>query len=150
MARTPETLDDLHPGKYLRVTEVPDSPTRVHVDDVTFVELDGQTKGVAYIREYGKGLPLNKTNSVRLATIFNSRRVKDWRGPVLLTKEFASYQGKTDLALRFAPDLTAKPTSANGQQPVHEYKPADAKPVREANQEAPGADADLSDEIPWQ
>jgi len=144
MARTPETLDDLHPGKYLRATEVPDSPTRVHVDDVTFVELDGQTKGVAYIREYGKGLPLNKTNSLRLATIFNSRRVKDWRGPVLLTKEFATYQGKTDLALRFAPDLTAKPTSANGQRPViHEYKPADY----EGAKQEPAAD--LDDDIPF-
>lgn len=140
-------VNDAFPSKYIKADDLQGREVTVTIDRVEMENIgQGQNqdrKPVAYFQGKQKGLVLNKTNSMNIASVYGPE-TSGWTGrQVTLFSAWVDYQGKSVQAVR------VRPAFAQGQQaPVApsarppQQAPAQMPPARQA-----GADAGYDEDV---
>lgn len=136
-------MDDF-PSKYLRAEDVEDHPT-VTMKVITREDVgkDKDRKPILYVREFEKGIVLNKTNANNISKLYGSD-TDDWPGKsVVLGTAMVDFNGESKPAIRIWPPKrqAAKP-SVNAPLNQRQADPDDGG-------QRPFAPADLDDDIPF-
>lgn len=96
-------VSSLFPSKYLRADDLQDHEVQCTIADVRVEDVSGDgtdDKPVLYFEGKDKGLVLNKTNSMVIASSYGDD-TDDWQGkPVVLYPTKTQYQGKLVPCLR--------------------------------------------------
>lgn len=120
--RTPQTVSDLYPSKYVKPADLQGKPVTVHIAKVSVEELrqfDGTRalKVVLTFHKAAKRMILNKTQCLALASITGSERFDAWVGHTITLSPGMAHNGKPTLLISRAlkPVTTEEPA-----QPGHD------------------------------
>lgn len=90
-------INDAFPSQYLKASDLKGRSVTVEIDRVEF-EPVGQAKEmkpIVYFAGKEKGLVLNKTNSLKIASLADSAQTEDWAGvAILIYPTETSFQGE--------------------------------------------------------
>jgi hypothetical protein len=104
------------PSTYLKAADI-DHETNVTKSRVQIEQVGDDEMPVLYLREYDKGIVLNKTNSTNIASLYGPE-TKNWIGKkMLLATAMVDYQGKSMKALRLYPPKVSKQVAASDDIP---------------------------------
>ena len=139
-------VNNIYGGGFLKAADLQGREVTVTIDRVELVELDDGKKLCLHFKGKDKGLLLNKTNSVNVASMYGPQ-TDGWLGkPVTIGTSWVDFQGKSVEALRIRP----RTPRANGG---HDYQaPPQHQPQRQPApppQDYAQARSDLDDEIPF-
>lgn len=129
-------VSDVFPSKYIKAADLQGRSHSVVISHSDIEQIGSDRKLVIYFQGRQKGLVTNKTNADRISFLYG-QEIDDWQGrEIVLYPELATFQGKTDFAVRVrAPE---KKPESRAPQPVHP----------QAQQEPP-VRADFDEEIPF-
>ena len=136
-------VNQIYPSKYLAAADLKGKEVPVVINRVVMEQVgqNNESKPIAYFEGHQKGLVLNKTNSMNIATGYGPE-TNNWPGcGVILFPAWVDYAGKSVEAIRVRPSPSAH---APAQQPA---APAPAVPVDGST--APSGVSDLNDDLPF-
>ena len=124
-------VNDTFPSNYLKATDLQNREVTVTISHVEMQTIGNDHKPVLFFQGKQKGVVLNKTNAMNIATAYGGE-MDDWSGkPVVLFSVWTDFQGKSVQAIRIRP--------AQAEAPRPAPKPAPK----------PTVDPDLDDSIPF-
>ena len=148
-------VNQIYPSKYLAAVDLKGKEVPVVINRVVMepVGQNNESKPIAYFEGHEKGLVLNKTNSMNIATGYGPE-TNNWSGcGVILFPAWVDYAGKSVEAIRVRPSPSAKaPTQQSGAptpSPSTQQPSAPAPAVPAGGSEAQGGVTDLNDDLPW-
>jgi hypothetical protein len=152
-------INSLFQSNYLRATDLRGQPRRVTIESCASEKLgEGEIKPVVKFHGVPKGLVLNKTNSMLLASVFGPE-TDNWTGRgIELATEMVMFQGRAVPGIRvrvaatqapaaFAPSSNAAPPQA--PLPAADKPAADPSPPETQQQAAPDPQAPAQEKINW-
>lgn len=94
-------VDDLYPSKYLSASDLQGKEPTVVITQMTMEKMtDGQNKPCIFVNNRPKGIVLNKTNAMAIASIYG-KNTDGWIGKkIKLVKVWTDFQGKPVEAIR--------------------------------------------------
>lgn len=97
-------VDDLYPSKYLSAADLQGKEPTVIITQFTMEKMtDGQNKPCIYVNNRPKGVILNKTNAMAIASMYG-KIIDGWIGKrIKLVKVWTDFQGKPVEAIRIVP-----------------------------------------------
>ena len=161
-------INELYPSNFLKAADLKGQPRTLTIQAVAPETIgDNETKPVMRFVGMSKGLVLNKTNGMLLASTLGPE-TDAWIGkPIELYSEKVQFQGRIVDAIRVRESMPA-PAAAAPQpvpQPVPQPAPAEAQPAPAADVPFPAgaegagatqtvaapaaAQPDFDDDIPW-
>ncbi len=137
-------ISEAYPSQYLKCADLNGKPWDMKIRTVSEEDLgqghDKETKPVVYFENAQKGLVLNKTNATTIAKVYGDD-TGTWTGQgVQVFPTQVEFKGETVDAIRVRVVQEAQPEAQSEAQP--EKQP-------EKQPDAPMADDELNDEIPW-
>ena len=137
-------INEMYPSEYIKAADLKGRDWPLTISHVTTEKLGDDTKPVLYFQQGRKGLALNKTNSMTIASYYGPE-TDGWIGKqVILYPTKVPYQGTLTEAVRVrVADASYAPAQQAAPQPTFHTQPVDQHP------NAPGGGADLDDEIPF-
>ncbi len=103
-------VNESFPSEYLRGTDLKDKEAAVNISHVETRDVGGDPKLVIFFQNKKKGVVLNKTNAMNIASGYGPE-TDSWIGKsVILYPALVDFQGKSVLAVRIRPN-------PNGGQP---------------------------------
>jgi len=131
-------INQLYPSDYLKAADLQGRDVTVTIERIEVVTMtDGQPKPCVYFKGKQKGLLLNKTNAMNIASLYGPN-TDGWVGqPIVLGTSWVDFQGKSVEAIRVRPKRV---------QPQDHQAPAQPQ-----QRQAPAASSDdyLDDAIPF-
>lgn len=119
--RTPQTVSDLYPSKYVKAVDLQGKQVTVHIAQVSVEELrqfDGTRalKVVLAFHKRAKRMILNKTQCLALARLTGSEHFDAWVGHTITLSPGMAHNGKPTLIIGRAvqPVATEQPAQAEG------------------------------------
>lgn len=134
-------INDSFPSNYVKAADLRGKECPAIISRVVVEKLGDDDKPVVYFEGKEKGVVLNKTNAMNIATM-HGPETDNWPGKhVILYPAWVDFQGRSVEAVRIRPDVA--PT--NGAMPPAPSVQAETPPPN------PGADqaGSLDDEIPF-
>lgn len=97
-------IDDLYPSKYLSASDLQGKEPTVTITQITMEKMtDGQVKPCIFANNRPKGIILNKTNAMSIASLYG-KNTDGWIGKkIKLVKVWTDFQGKPVEAIRIVP-----------------------------------------------
>lgn len=97
-------VDDLYPSKYLSAADLQGKEPTVTITQLTMEKMtDGQNKPCIFVNNRPKGIILNKTNAMSIASMYG-KHTDGWIGKkIKLVKVWTDFQGKPVEAIRIVP-----------------------------------------------
>ena len=141
-------INETYESKYISAPDIKGREVTITIDRVEPAEMqDGTKKLCVYFRGAKKGLLLNKTNAMNIASLYGPE-TDNWIGQAItIGTSWVDFQGKSTEAIR------VRPIQPRGNGPVdHQAPPQHAAqpPARQAEPNAYSqARPDLDDEIPF-
>jgi hypothetical protein len=137
-------VNSIYGGGFLKAADLQGREVTVTIDRVELVELDDGKKLCLHFKGKDKGLLLNKTNSVNVASMYGPQ-TDGWLGkPVTIGTSWVDFQGKSVEALRIRP----RAPQPDHQAPAQYQPQPQAAPVHHGAP-APAPAHDFEDEIPF-
>ncbi len=102
-------INEAFPSKYLKATDLKGRKIKVTIDQVTTEKMGDDTKPVLYFEGKEKGMVLNRTNGMLIASYFGPETA-EWKGrQITLYATKTSMQGQMVDALRveIVPEVSA-------------------------------------------
>lgn len=153
MKDTIMNVNEAFPSDYLKAVDLQGREVPVIINQVQMETIGSDHKPVLYFMGKQKGIVLNKTNSMNIASVYGPE-TEAWTGkPVILYPAWVDYQGKSVQAIRVRPGTLNQPPMA--PQPVHQpaqhmQAPMSAPlPHPGIGQPPQGHPASLDDDIPF-
>jgi hypothetical protein len=122
-------VSELFPSKFFKPVDIPAKGLALNIAklEVEQVGQDRETKGVLYFRGEDKGLVLNKTNSVMIASFYGNN-TDQWRDKVIiLVREPTMYAGKPTEGIRIRQRQPKPPAAAPAAKTPQPEPPADVE-----------------------
>lgn len=96
-------INQAFPSKYLAAADLQGREPTVMMNNITYEKVGDDNKPVLYFQNKEKGLVLNKTNAMTIASMYGPE-TDGWFGkPVTLIAVWTDYQGKAVQAIRIKP-----------------------------------------------
>jgi hypothetical protein len=97
-------VDELYPSKYLSAGDLQGKEPTVTITQITMEKMtDGQNKPCIFVNNRPKGIILNKTNAMAIASMYG-KNTDAWIGKkIKLVKVWTDFQGKPVEAIRLVP-----------------------------------------------
>lgn len=132
-------VDDLYPSKYLSASDLQGKEPTVTITQLTMEKMtDGQNKPCIFVNNRPKGIILNKTNAMAIASMYG-KNTDGWIGKrIKLVKVWTDFQGKPVEAIRLIQP---------GFEDTEPRAPAPQQPAPPASSDDYGAD--LNDDVPF-
>lgn len=93
-------VDKIFPSNYLKAADLEGKPRRVTMKDIEIHKLGEDERPILFFKGATKGLVLNKTNTMMIASKFGDE-TDDWHGnDIELHQEMVNFQGKMVEAIR--------------------------------------------------
>lgn len=94
-------VDELYPSKYLSAADLQGKEPTVTITQMTMEKMtDGQNKPCIFVNNRPKGIVLNKTNAMSIASMYG-KNTDSWIGKkIKLVKVWTDFQGKPVEAIR--------------------------------------------------
>lgn len=150
-------INQAFPSKYLAATDLGQAKPVVTISNIgtEVINQNEPPKFILHFQGKNKGMVLNKTNAMNIATMYGPE-TDAWIGKqITLYTTFVDFQGKSVLALRVEPQVPAAPgvLAQPYQAPqVAQTAGAGVVPTDDPNMPPampPEGPDDLEDEIPW-
>lgn len=151
-------VNEAFPSDYLKATDLQGREVSVIINQVQMETIGSDHKPVLYFMGKQKGIVLNKTNSMNIASAYGPE-TEAWTGkPLILFAAWVDYQGKSVQAIRVRPGTNMAPPQApqQYQAPQQHAAPSQQAPTHNGGlphpgigSPPPGHPADLNDDIPF-
>lgn len=93
-------INDAFPSNYVKATDLKGKECTLTISRIAMEDIGGEHKVVAYFQGTEKGMILNKTNSMNIATLYGPE-TDGWVGKsVLLYPTWVDFQGRSVEAVR--------------------------------------------------
>lgn len=136
-------INEAFPSKYLKADDLQGREVTVSIDHVAMEKVGDDNKMALYFRGKQKGIILNKTNAMNIATAYGTD-TNGWIGnPVILFPAWVDFQGKSVQAIRVRPGNAGGVVQGGQQQRQPQTPPP---PPQNGNG---NGHADLDDDIPF-
>ncbi len=136
-------INEAFPSKYLKADDLQGREVTVSIDHVAMEKVGDDNKMALYFRGKQKGIILNKTNAMNIATAYGTD-TNNWIGnPVILFPAWVDFQGKSVQAIRVRPGMAGG--VATGGQQMRQPQPMPQQPQGGNG----NGHADLDDDIPF-
>lgn len=133
-------INGAFPSNYLKAADLQKREVKVTMSHIAMEDVGSDHKPVLYFVGKERGLVLNKTNSMNIASAYGGE-TDHWTGkPVILYPTWVDFQGRSVEAIRVRPD-TAHPGPLPGVQGAAQQQ--NVQPQRT------GSMSDVDDEIPF-
>ena len=138
-------VNQIYPSKYLAAADLKGKQVPVVINRVVMEQVgkNNESKPIAYFEGHEKGLVLNKTNSMNIATGYGPE-TNNWPGcGVILFPAWVDYAGKAVEAIRVRPSAGALvPAQQSGAVPALTPSPSTQQPPAPAPVVPVGTSAD--------
>ena len=142
-------INDAFPSKYISAGDLHDQPVTVTISRCVFEKMrDGKTVPVIYFQGTERGLALNKTNGMSVASL-HGPETNGWTGKkIQLYPTMTEWQGKPTTCIR----IQAAGVQVTPQSPFPPVGPdinGELNDAADADQDMPPYDPDNPDAIPF-
>lgn len=122
-------INQSFPTKYLKASDITGTEPVLCIARVVLEEMeDGKEKPVVYFTNADKGLVLNKTNSMNIATIYGPE-TNNWANRTIqLYTTWVDYQGRSVEAVRVKPQVPQATQAPPAQQAAVQQPPQTTYP----------------------
>lgn len=111
-------INETFPSNYVKASDLNGRDVPVTVSHVVTEKIGNDAKPVIYFQGKQKGVVLNKTNAMTIASAFGPE-TDTWNGrQLILMPVWTDYQGKQVQAIR------VRPSFPNNQAPVQQQQPS--------------------------
>lgn len=138
-------MNDAFPSKWLKASDV-SADMAVTIAGVTMEDIGNEDrKPVLWLREFDKGVVLNKTNANNISSLYGPDS-DSWTGqPMTLATAMVDFQGKSMRALRLYPPRTQTGFDHSKKPQFQTGTPGDPR----GNVPPPNGPQDYDDDIPF-
>lgn len=147
-------VNEAFPSDYLKAADLQGREVPVIINQVQMETIGSDHKPVLYFMGKQKGIVLNKTNSMNIASVYGPE-TEAWTGkPLILFAAWVDYQGKSVQAIRVRPGNGGQPPAAPQQRAQQMQAPQSAPLPHPGIGQPPaghpaGIDPDLNQDIPF-
>ncbi len=119
-------IAEVFPSNYLKAADLQGREISVQIDRVEMESFGQDQKAIVYFRGKQKGVVLNKTNAMNIATAYGDDTDGWVNQPVVLFSVWTDFQGKSVQAIRIRPGTVG---AAQKAPPPPQHDPMDDQTV---------------------